>query len=260
MVVRIFFPIEQAGATLVALALLAGCSAMHPDIALKREDSVAIVVSNDVGWPGPPAPGRVRVLTESTTEVRTGAGAGAVAGAALGLLCGPLAPYCVPMAALEGAYVGALGGVVVGSAAALPAETAERLRDRVERALQSQDLRGLIESEVAERMRGHWNLESDKPAATVEIRLQEFSLSSSRDQGVRCSFKVNVAVRERLMQQAGAGSRPWPGNQPRLYEYVCPYEDVARWLDASQGLVEANLAAASRYLATEIASGLAGTR
>jgi hypothetical protein len=233
---------------------------MHPDIALKREDSVAIVVSNDVGWPGPPAPGRVRVLYEAKTEVRTGAGAGAVAGAALGLLCGPLAPYCVPMGALQGANVGALGGAVVGSAAALPAETAERLRDRVERALQSQDLRALIESDIAERMQGHWNLNSDKPTATVDIRLQEFALLSSRDQRVRCSFKVNVAVREQLMQQPGPGRQPWPGNQPRLYEYVCPYEDLERWLDESQGLVEANLAAASRYLAAEIVSGLAGTR
>jgi hypothetical protein len=264
MVFRICSAVERARPALVALALLAGCSAMHPDIALKREDAVAIVVSNDVGWPGPPAPGRVRVLNESTsassTEVRTGAGAGAVAGAAVGFLCGPLAPVCVPMLALHGAQVGALGGAVVGSAAALPRETAERLRERVEHALQSQDLHGLIGSDVAERMRGRWNIESDKPTTTVEIRLQEFALSSSRDQRVRCSLKVNVVIREQLMQQPEPDRPTWLGNHPRLYEYVCPYEDLAKWLDESQGLVEANLAAASRYLAAEIVSGLAGTK
>ncbi len=58
------------------------------------------------------------------------------------------------------------------------------------------------------------------------------------------------------MQQPEPDRPTWLGNRPRLYEYVCPYEDLAKWLDESQGLVEANLAAASRYLAAEIVSGL----
>lgn len=250
---------EQAGPALVVLALLAGCSAMRQDIALKADDSVAIVVTKDVGWPGPPAPGRVRMLNQSaSSEVRTGAGAGALAGAAVGLLCGPLAPYCVPMAALEGAQVGALGGAIVGNKP-LPAETAERLLDRVERVLRSTDVCGVIESDVAERVRVHWNLKAEHATATLEIRLQEFALSYTGDQRVRCSFKVNVAVRE-IIQQSASGRQPWPGSQPRQYEYVCPYADVAAWLDESQGVVEANFAAGSRYLAAEIVSGLAARK
>jgi hypothetical protein len=45
MAFRICSAVERARPALVALALLAGCSAMHPDIALKREDAVAIVVN-----------------------------------------------------------------------------------------------------------------------------------------------------------------------------------------------------------------------
>lgn len=250
---RIHSAQRQSVVGFVVVALITGCSAMQPDIALNADDSVAIAVSEDVGWPGPPAPGRVRVLIESR-KVQTGAMAGALAGGAVGLLCGPLAPYCVPMGALHGSQVGMLGGAVVGMAEKLPAETVERLRVRVEQVLRSDDLRGRIEADVVQRMQGKWNLTSDLPTATVEIRLQEFLLLSAQDQGVRCSFKVNVGIREQRTQYAG------PGKQLRVYEYLCPYEDPARWLDESQDLIESNLAAASRYLAAEIVAGLAGTR
>jgi hypothetical protein len=262
-VFRIRSAVAQAGTALVALALIAGCSGLHQGIALKADDSVAIVVSKDVGWPGGPfEPGRVRVLYDAAAsrEVRGGMGAGAVVGGAIGLLCGPLAPACVPMGAVQGAQLGGLAGWVVGSTGALPEEAADRLRDRVERVLESQDVRGLVESDVAERARARWSLDPERATAIVDIRLQEFWLGYTRDQRVRCVFRVNVAVREQPKPQSSPGRSPWPGDQMRVHEYVCPYADVAAWLDESQGLVEATLAAASRHLATEIVAGLAGSR
>lgn len=249
-VARLPSALHRASAFLVVLAVLAGCATVQQGIALNTNESLAIAVSQAPGWPGTD-----KVRNESvgggSPEALAGAGAGALAGGAWGLACGPLAPLCVPLGALVGADVGALAGLAVGTTAALPEDKAARLQDRVTRALQSHDLRSELEAEVVDRAKDHWNMSSDQPTVTVDIELRDLVLASTRDERIRCVVRVAVTVR---------GSTQPRQSKERVYEYVSPYGSLATWLDEGDGLVDANLASASRHLATQIVSGLAAKR
>lgn len=234
----------------VTLAGLASCATAQPEVELEPNHSVAIVVSKPPGWPV-----GVRVLNESvggsSPEGLVGAGAGALAGGAWGFACGPLAALCVPLGVAAGTVVGAGAGLAVGTTAALPEEKSKQLREHVDRVLQSQDFRSLLEAEMSETAKNRWNLASDQPTVTVEVELRDVHLASTRDERIRCIVKVAVAVRPHESKQ--------PGKQ-RVYEYVSPYSSLSTWLDETNGLVEATLAAAGRNLAKQIVSGGAGTR
>lgn len=245
--VRDWAVLPLACVVLVALAALTGCAAQQN---IKPNASVAIAVSHAPGWPGA---GKVKneSVGGSSPEALAGAGAGALAGGAWGLACGPLAALCVPLGVVAGADLGVLAGWAVGTTAALPEDKADQLRDRVTRALQSHDLRSALETEVVDRATNHWNVNSGLPTVTVDVELRELVVSSTRDERIRCAVKVAVTVRD------GDISQPRQGVL-RVYEYVSPYGSLASWLDEGSGLVEANLAGASRHLATQIVSGLAG--
>jgi hypothetical protein len=154
---------------------------------------------------------------------------------------------------MGGTVVGAGAGLAVGATAALPEEKARQLRARVDRVLQSQDFRALLEAEITETAKDRWNLASDQPIVTVDVELRDVYLASTRDERIRCLVKVAVAVRVHELKRPGYGKQ-------RVYEYVSPYSSLSTWLDESNGLVEATLAAAGRHLATQIVSGLAGTK
>lgn len=247
---RIHAAFNRAVAATVALAALAGC-ATGPSVALAPHDSVHIVVSHAPGWPV-----TVRVLNESTgnssREALVGAGAGALAGGAWGLACGPLAVLCVPLGAVAGADVGLLAGLAVGTTAALPDEKADRLRARVDAALRSDDFRRRLAAEVTANASEHWSVAAGAPTVTVDVELRDFALASTRDERIRCRVAVAVAV-----HPPGQKSPPraW-----RVHEFVGPYGSLSDWLDDSQGLAEATLAAAGRDLAARIVAGLAEAR
>jgi hypothetical protein len=249
-VVRAVSALRLAGVVLLMMPMvLTGCATTEQAIALKTNESLAIVVTQAPGWPG-----AIKVRNESvggeSPEGLVGAGAGALAGGAWGLACGPLAGLCVPLGALLGADVGILAGLAVGTTAALPADKIDRLQDRMTRVLQSHDLRSELEAEVVDRAKSHWNVSSDEPAVTVEVELRDVVLSSTRDERIRCVVKAAVTVR-------GGGANQTRQDRPRAYEYVSPYGSLAAWLDEGDGLVDANLASASRHLATQIVSGIA---
>jgi hypothetical protein len=229
--------------------MLTGCATTQPDIALGQDEHLAITVVQPPAWPG-----AIKVQNESvggaSPEALVGAGAGALAGGAWGLACGPLAPLCVPLGVLAGADIGILAGLAVGTTAALPADKADRLRDRLARSLQSHQLRKELEAEVVELAKARWNLGADEPTVTVEVELRDFVLASTRDERIRCMVRVAVTVRR--------GAKPPNKDKPRVYEYVSPYGSLAAWLDESDGLVDANLAGATQTLAAQIVSGLSG--
>lgn len=244
-------PIGWAAMAVAMVAGLAGCATAQPEVELEPNQPVAIVVSHAPGWPL-----TVRVLNESvgnsSDDALAGLGAGALAGGAWGLTCGPLAALCVPLGAMLGAEVGLFAGLAIGTTAALPADKADPLREGVDRVLRSHDFRDLLDAKIIQAAAGRWNLNSDQPVATVDVELRDLYLSSTRDERIRCVIKVAVVVRVQDTK------RP-PSSKPRVYEYVSPYSSLAVWMDETVGLAEANLAAASQHLATQIVSGLART-
>lgn len=236
---------RAAWATL-ALSLLGGCATAPRLTPIGKGASIAMVVIKS-----PQAEGQVDIHNQALgNDTAVGAGSGAMVGGLYGLTCGPFVVLCIPLGMGVGAIYGTVAGAAVGATAALPADKAARVRDRLGRAQQSHDLLEELRRNVNDSARKHWNLSSDPSATVVTVELQDMRVTSTRDERVSLIVRVRVSVRP-------SGPPPQTATTQTHYEYVGAFSSLAVWLDEESNLLDATLSSAALQIATQIVAELA---
>ena len=184
------------------------------------------------------------------SDLSVGAGSGAIAGGLWGLSCGPWAPLCIPLGAALGAMSGGVAGAAVGVTGALSAENSARLRERLIRVQASHDLRQELRKSLADRAGKRWSLDSERPAFTVTVELQDLSLTSTRDDRIGLVMRARVSVRPRDANEKTPVDR-------KEYDHVGPLSPLAVWLDDQNDFLDTSLSNATAQFAAQIVSELA---
>jgi hypothetical protein len=225
----------------LASAALGGC-AQAPVLTPVASGEPLRIVVNAAGSTGERLAIRNTALGDGASA---GAGTGAVAGGLWGLTCGPFAVLCVPLGAAAGLLSGGAAGAAVGATGALPAEKADRLRERFARTWSAPALVDELRREVVERARARWTLVDDAAAATLVLEMKALELDSTRDEHIGLILHVAASVRA-----ASAPSSPAPA--PRQYDYVGPRAPLVVWLDEGSDFLATSFANAMRQIAAQV--------
>lgn len=113
-------------------------------------------------------------------DAAVGATSGGAVGALAGLSCGPWFPFCSAAGYLAGLVVGGAAGAGVGVIESWSPEQADRLRERLVRFGQQNDVVSDLRSAIAERAKTRWTLAVDPNSVIVRVELMDLSVHMLR--------------------------------------------------------------------------------
>jgi hypothetical protein len=225
-------------------ATLSGCATPRRDEPIADGSVVALSVTKSLVAATTPI-----VDLTARGAFATGVGTGTVAGLGIGLTCGPFLPFCLAVTLPIGAAAGALTGALVAYTAELPATPAAQVRDRWTRALAARDVLADVTSALNEQARAHWTLASQGSTALVQVELQDFELTSTREQQIGFILRASVSAH-------AVGGDPRVTPKLEVYELVVPPVPLAQWLDETDAGFDRRLRLASQQFAAQIVMGL----
>lgn len=236
---------EKLAKAIALILLLSGCSTAPTLPTIRQGDAIDIVMLSQS-----PKNEAIDVHNESfNSNLNTGAKSGVLAGGLWGLSCGPLAILCVPVGALMGGITGTATGAVIGLTGALSTEKIGLLRERLLRVQKKHGMLEELQSNVTERAKKYWTINSNQSVVVVNIALQELQLNSTRDEQISMVIRVEVDVRPKNASQVEASTK-------KMYSYIGPPGSLSIWLDEGNDFIDTNLTSASQQIAAQIVADL----